>query len=300
MGAMELHWTELKFGVEIEFVGCDPKRVELLPGWVMSLDEKQVDMTGADSGSELKPPPLRWEQRDQIRVMLDRLKAQGAEANWSCGLHVHVGAERWGPPIVPAMVEAALTAQDALRQLVGTSEHRLLYCPPITREMAERFAADPTPEALRHKGRPQSHRCGINAAAWYDTGTIEIRYANGSLDYGEILNTVELCLRFVAAVGAGRRLPNEPRPLAAELGAPADGYPPTAEPPRWFKERMWLEELLLPVFAPIAAGLVPDGEVHHIVPTADGLLVAVEDGSGALSRYVYRPGATGWEWCGTR
>jgi hypothetical protein len=89
-------WKDLKFGFEIEFTGGVPEEVELLPGWEMSLDERQIDETGAESGSELKPPPIVWEQREQIREMLSRLRAQGATANWSCGLHVHVGLEPWG------------------------------------------------------------------------------------------------------------------------------------------------------------------------------------------------------------
>lgn len=288
-------WKQLKFGVEIEFVGGRPTEVELLPGWEMSLDEKQLDLTGAESGSELKPPPIQWEQRDQIREMLARLKAGGAEANWSCGLHVHVGLESWGDPIVVPLVEAAAQVQDALRLLLRTSEHRLFFCPPITPDMAQRFAAEPGPQFIRHRGRPQSHRCGINAAAWFDIGTVEIRYANGSLDYEEIVNTVELCLRFVAAIGEGRHLPNDPERLALELGAPVQGYPPSATPPQWFKERMWLEEQLLPLVAPVAADLVPNGEIHHIVPVENGILVAIETGEGALHKFVCRLTNTGWE-----
>ncbi|MDF2716450.1 MAG: hypothetical protein K0R28_3375 [Paenibacillus sp.] len=96
MWPKQVDWKDLKFGFEIEFTGGVPEEVELLPGWEMSLDERQIDETGAESGSELKPPPIVWEQREQIREMLSRLRAQGATANWSCGLHVHVGLEPWG------------------------------------------------------------------------------------------------------------------------------------------------------------------------------------------------------------
>jgi hypothetical protein len=288
-------WQELKFGVEIEFVGGAPEQVELLPGWVMSLDELQIDETGAESGSELKPPPIVWEQRDQIRVMLDRLKAQGATANWSCGLHVHVGLERWGQPVLLPIVETAVSMQEALRGLLRTSDHRMLFCPPVTEAMLHRFRSDPKESAIRHRGRPQSHRCGINAAAWFDIGTVEIRYANGSLNYDEVLRTVELCLRFVAAIGAGRRLPNDSGRLAEELGIPAEGYPTPAAPPQWYRERMWLEETLLPVLAPQALALVKDGEVHHIVPVAEGIMVAVEKPDGSLVRMKFRASAAGWE-----
>jgi len=47
----------------------------------MSLDERQLDEPGTEPESELKPPPLLWGERGQIRAMPGRLKAHGAAAN---------------------------------------------------------------------------------------------------------------------------------------------------------------------------------------------------------------------------
>ncbi|GIP34713.1 amidoligase family protein [Paenibacillus sp. J2TS4] len=292
----KLDWKELRFGVEIEFIGVEfPDQVDLLPGWEMSLDERQIDETGMESGSELKPPPLHWGEREQIREMLNRLKMHGATANWSCGLHVHIGLEPWGLPMVMALLDTALAVQEALQGLLRTSEHRRIYCPPVTDEMKRRYMLWQERSALRYQGRPQSHRCGLNMASWFDIGTVEIRYANGSLEYDEIIRTVELCLRFVSAVGAGSELPDDPVRLALALGAPAEGYPPPATPPRWYMERVWLEEALIPVFAPMAERLVPEGEIHHILPVPEGILVAIENQEGKLHKYTFRPSGTGWE-----
>jgi len=286
-------WKDLRFGVEIEFIGGSPESLELLPGWVISLDEKQIDETGSESGSELKPPPILWEDREQIQIMLTRLQEQGATVNWSCGLHVHVDLEPWGQDIVLPLVEAALQYQEAMQALLHTSEHRLLFCPPVTEEMLEQFIVKPSAEAVRHRGRPQSHRCGINVAAWFDIGTVEIRYANGSVDYIEILHTIELCLRFVAAIGTGRKHSTDPRSLALELAAPIDGYPAAIPAPQWYQERSWLEESLIPILSPLAANLVPNGEIHHILPIQDGYLVAIESSDG-LFKYVVQPPTEGW------
>lgn len=294
MWPKKVNWNDLRFGVEIEFIGGKPEETALLPGWEMSLDELQVDDTGMESGSELKPPPLRWTEREQIRLMLGRLREQGSEMNWSCGLHVHVGIEPWGKAMVLPLLDTALRTQDALRALMKTSEERLFYCPSVTEAMRADYAANPRREALERAGRPQSHRCGINAAAWYDIGTVEIRFANGSLDYEEIVRTIELCLRYVAAVGEGRDLPASPDELAAALGAAPDGYPPPIPVPRWHRERMWLEDALIPAVTGLAARLVPGGELHNILPVEDGILIAIEHES-KMHRYVCRPPATGWE-----
>ena len=209
---------------------------------------------------------------------------------------MHVDLKAWGEAIVAPLLDAALSTQDALRRLLRTPDPRLIFCPPVTPEMRARYAAHPDGLALHNPGRPQSHRCGINARAWYANGTIEIRYANGSLDYDEIARTVELCLRWTAAVGAGRELPDKPEALARALGAPLDGYPPPVEPPLWHLERMWLEDALVPVLTPLIRRRMPDGEIQTIRPAIGGrLIIQAEDGEGRARRFAARPTATGWE-----
>jgi hypothetical protein len=58
---------------------------------------------------------------------------------------------------------------------------------------------------------------------------------------------------------------------------------------------VWLEEALLPLFASHAEQLEPGGEVHHIVPTSDGIMVAIETGGDELRYYTVTPPANGWE-----
>ncbi len=294
MWPLTIDWQALRFGVEIEFVGGDPNAVAVLPGWNMALNEHQIDERGEGSGAELQSPPLRWEDREQIREMLNRLRATGAEANWSCGLHVHVGLEAWGQSMVVPLLDAAVASQEALQALFQTAEDRLIYCPPVLPEMKPEFLANPVRDSLVRKLRPQSHRCGMNVGAWFDNGTVEIRYANASLDYAEVERTVELCLRYVAAVGAGTHLPGEPVALAEVLGAPTNGYPAPAPAPLWHRERVWLEEALVPVLTPLVETAVPEGEILQIRPTAKGLIVTVETPDQSLARFLARPALDGW------
>lgn len=294
MKPLLMDWKDLRFGIEIEFVGGKPESVELLPGWTMAFDERQMDDTGEESGGELQTPPIQWKDRAQIREMLRRLLATGARANWNCGLHVHVGLEFWGEEAIPDFIEAALLHQDSVKYLLQTSEDRLVYCPPVTPEMRDRFISAPGETALLRRGRPQSHRCGINLAAWFDHKTVEIRYANGTLHYDEVMTTIEFCLRFVAAIGTKRTLSNNPGQLAMELGAPLTGYPPPIPAPRWYRERLWLENMLVPILTPFANSLVPDSEILQILPRPDGLLVAIEDTDGKVVRYLFQLSANGW------
>jgi GNAT superfamily N-acetyltransferase len=291
-------WKNLRFGVEIEFIGGQPGEVVLLPGWTMALDEHQVDAEGWESGSELQSPPLNWSDRAEIGAMLARLRDAGLSVNWSCGLHVHVGIEPWGQELVLPLLDAALAVQDALQALVCTTAHRMIYCLPVTAAMRERYRALPARDCLVRRGRPQSHRCGINTAAWFDNGTVEIRYPNATLDEAEALRTVELCLRFVAAVGANLSLPvGAGAPvLARALGAPEGGYPAPQPAPLWHREQAWLEAALIPVLAPRCEALVPAGEILEIRPVPGGALeVAVEQLPGnRLLRFHFTPGPSGW------
>jgi len=293
---LDVDWQDLRFGVEIEFAGDAPDLSKLEPGWSIMSEKLLCDERGMPTGAELISPPLAWDEREQIRRMTEWLKRSGAAANWNCGLHVHVDLSAWGEEVVAPLLDAALRTQDALRRLLRTAGHRLIFCPPVTLKMRERYVKEPGSRALHNPGRPQSHRCGINARAWYDNGTVEIRFANGSLEYDEIVRTVELCLRWTAAVGAGKALPDEPKALARALGAPPEGYPPPQEPPLWHLERMWLEDLLVPVLTPLVRERMPGGEIHTIRPRPGGrLLVDAEGEDGRIRRFIARPAGGGWE-----
>ncbi|WP_127586999.1 amidoligase family protein [Paenibacillus koleovorans] len=295
MWPRKVQWKQLRFGVEIEFVGGSPSEIELLPGWVMALDELHTDANGVDTGAELKPPPMLWQDRDQIGVMLRRLREHGVQATWSCGLHVHVGLAHWGEDIVIPLVDAALATQDALERLLQTSAHRRVFAPPVAAEMREKYLREPIRDSLCYTGRPESHRCGINVAAWFDFGTVEIRFANGSLDEEEVLRTIELCLRYVAAIGEGRTLPGGAGALAEALGAPAEGYPAAAPAPKWHLDRMHLADALIPVLAPCLTEIVEDGEILEIHPSPEGITILTENEACEKSRWFVRMPKEGWK-----
>lgn len=277
-------WREIEFGVEIEWVGAPQGAIELLPGWEIVAEDslffddgRMVDPVRGDDvmGGELTSPRLTWDGRDEIAVMCSRLKAVGAVSNWSCGLHVHADGSRWGSSLLLPGLDAALATEQALQQLVDTAPHRLDYAPRTTVALREAVAevvraAQPVARSgaigrsapqravdagailrrLVYGRRPPSHRGGINFRPLFDTGSVEFRLPNASLEPDEIYRTVELWLRWMAATGEGRRLPGSPPELAREVGAPSAGYPPRQEAPAWWWRRRAVDRALYPVLLP--------------------------------------------------
>lgn len=255
-------WRAIDFGVEIEWVGAPQGAVEPLPGWeivaedsLFLADGRMVDpvVSGEALGGELVSPRLRWDDRDQIEEICRRLKDVGAESNWSCGLHVHADAGSWGKAFLLPALDAALRTENALKQLVDTAPHRIDFGPPTTQAIrntvadAGRFV---TEEHLNYGSRPASRRGGINLRPLFDTGSVEFRLPNGTLQPDEIYRTVELWLRWVSAVGRGEKLPGSPVQLAQALGAPVTGYPPRQDAPAWWWRRRAMDLALYPVLLP--------------------------------------------------
>lgn len=290
----EVAWDSLLFGVEIEFVEADPAAVRLVPGWTVDTGESQRVLTGDWSGAEVKPGKLAWADRKQIGAMFRALQAAGAAVNWSCGLHVHVGLEPWGEEILLPLIDAGLATQDALRELLQTPPHRMLFAPPLTAAQRDAWLAAPGEDPLHHVGRPQSSRCGVNVAAWYDFETVEIRYPNATLDPDAAYRTVELCLRWVTAVGAGVALPSHAAGLAAALRVPATGYPPPHTEPVWHRREELLTELLFPVLQPVVEARVPGAEILLVRPTPEGFLVKTDSGNRVNHRFMFHPHVDGF------
>lgn len=260
-------WTQLRFGVEIEFVGAHRGRLELLPGWTLAVEddlylEDGTRVIGDDPetpGAELASPKLTWADRDQIREMCRRLAAIGARANFSCGLHVHADAAPWGgPAALPAILKAALATEEALRTLLQTAPHRRRTTPPTLPQMLD-GAGYPS-----YGERPASRRGAINARALWDHGSVELRLPNGTINPDEIEATVALWLKWMIAACAGHTLPGTPEALAAALDAPISGYPPPVPAPPWRWRELWLDEALYPALLPLcrdwAHGRYPDSD----------------------------------------
>jgi hypothetical protein len=122
--------------------------------------------------------------------------------------------------------------------MLQTATHRYLYNVPTTRRILNAFekARDTVgrQRALTYGPRPFSQRGGINLHAFWKHGTIEYRFANGSLAYQEVKRVIALYLKYTAAVIEQRDLPDTPSALAKALSVAPSGYPAPKKAPRWW------------------------------------------------------------------
>ena len=206
--------------------------------------------------------------------------------------------------LLPAL-DAALATEEALKELVRTAPHRLDYGPPTTRELRDAVAkAGPaaTEEHLSHRKRPASRRGGINLRPLFDTGSVEFRLPNGSLDPDAIYRTIELWLRWMAAVGRGEELPGSPGELARALGAPLQGYPEPREAPDWWWRRRALDHALYPVLLPhcrqwfreLYPSVQAEADVVWIDGGRKGSIVALTEADEARAFLLFRWHAGAW------
>lgn len=240
-------WQTLRFGLEIEFINARIADIELLPGWTFHAEDSLYDDTGQNvpdfvepnvQGGEVVSPPLSLKDLHSIEITLNRIRNAGGKVNWSSGVHVHVEIKSWGEKSLILFLEEALNSESAIRDLLDTAHHRYLYNVPTTRRIVNAFirARDTVTRqrALTYGPHPFSQRGGINLHSYWKFGTVEFRFANGSLNYQEVKRVITLYLKYTAAILEKREIPDTPVALAKSLGVPATGYPAPKSAPRWW------------------------------------------------------------------
>ena len=148
----------------------------------------------------------------------------------------HLSLQHWGERIIPRILSSALSSEAALIEIVRPSDYRMFFSRPTTPEMLEAYqqatSSNERYRAVQAEWEPFERR-GLNLSSyWNRSGSLEIRYANGSLDYQEIRNTVELYLKYLSAIAEGSIDARSGGELAKQLGVDEKAvYPPALPTP---------------------------------------------------------------------
>ena len=110
-----------------------------------------------DQGTEFVTPVCRWEDLETVQACVRALRAAGAHADPSCGIHVHVGLGSHTPKTLRNLVNLVNAKEDLLTQALQISPaRRERWCQPV----------DPDFLATLNRRKPTSSE--ELARIWYD------------------------------------------------------------------------------------------------------------------------------------
>jgi hypothetical protein len=216
--------NDLTFGIEIETVGLEKieiaKAINRVVGGYLDngrnfvIDDQQrvwkVVRDGSLNGSvngEVVSPILRYRDMETLQNVIREIRQAGARVDYSCGIHIHIGADNISPEAAIRLAKTVNKYEDIIFEALNVkSNRRERYCQSVNRGFLNRAASkkitsnDQLNEAwygyynteIRHYDPTRYH--GLNLHSWFDHRTVEFRYFNGSLHAGKIKAYVQFCM----------------------------------------------------------------------------------------------------------
>lgn len=192
--------------------------------WKAMADSSIRATGGRDTQTEVVTPILRYEDMDDLQNIVRALRTAGATVNDSCGIHVHVGAEKQTAYTLTCLCNLFLKRQalinDALdnwdrsrwcKQLCPALVDAMRKAPKDTQTLADIWygSLNDGGDSYRSAHYNQTRYHGINLHAYYTKGTVEYRLFNSTLHAGKIKAYVQFCLALSTyALRQGEEMPN--------------------------------------------------------------------------------------------
>jgi len=223
----------LRFGIEIETVGLSQEQLaraihtalggtvateSARDGWRITDSSGRTwrvvpdgSLSGGTYSGEIVSPILGYDDIEALQNIVRAVRAAGAKADPSTGIHIHVDGSRFNAKSVTNLVKFVHKQERLLEHTLGVTEARLnRYCRSIDPNFIERLEAKP-PTTMQELSaawygyqntRPtrydSSRYHGLNLNSLFFRGTIEFRYFNGTLHAGEVKAYVQLVLALAA------------------------------------------------------------------------------------------------------
>lgn len=229
---------DIRFGVEVETVGCPREQVARAVQTVVGGEVTHVghpscydpweclDTTGrvwrvvADSSlasveehlrAELVSPVLGYDDIPVLQAVIRAVRAAGARVDGCCGQHVHVSHPSVTPKSLATLAKLVYKQEPLIYAALGVTRERMTrYCRPIRPEFIRRLTASP-PRTFRHlnsqwfgKYVDQPQRYGeerysiLNYTAYFFRGAVEMRAYAGSLHAGKIKAAILFSMALLA------------------------------------------------------------------------------------------------------
>lgn len=232
------------FGIEIETTGIGRERTAKaiaayfgttaryvghhLGDWHVPMPDGRkwvVERDGSvtNPSAEVVSPVCRYEDIEMVQAVVRAIRAAGAKADGSCGIHIHIGLGEHTPQSLRRLVNIINAKEDLLTMALGiTPDRRGRWCRPVEPGfLAELNRRKPT--SMEAFARLWYARSGGTSSDWrrcaeqhYDSSryhllnlhatfsterpahTIEFRAFNGTLNPDAIKAYIQLCLAISA------------------------------------------------------------------------------------------------------
>lgn len=164
---------------------------------------------GADNtySVELVSPICGYEDIETIQEIVRKLRAAGAVANASCGIHVHVDASPHNANTLRNITNIMASKEDLIYKALQVNVAReRQYCKKVEQSFLEELNRK-KPKSLdqvsriwyngndgRHEHYHNSRYHCLNLHSVFQKGTIEFRLFNGTTHAGKIKAYIQLCL----------------------------------------------------------------------------------------------------------
>lgn len=252
-----LNFKEQTFGVELEFTGMtrkkaaqtiaqtingnfeykkflsyDKREITAADGrkWTIMSDSSIAGTGSRDTQCEFVTPICTYEDIETVQECIRALRKAGAKVNGSCGLHIHVGADKHTEQSLKNLAYTFRAKEDLIFKAIGTQNRRLgQWCRPIddrlihnikttkkldrstpVRELEDSKLKEvwyntyaPGQSRSQHYNDSRYHALNFHAV-WYH-GTVEFRCFEATLHAGEVRAYINLVLAMSAAAINAKR-----------------------------------------------------------------------------------------------
>ena len=178
-------------------------------------DPTRISNVNGKVGCEIVTPLLQYEDIESLQEIIRELRAGGAKANSSCGIHVHVDASKQDAKSLRRLVKFFCSRQDLIYDALQIGDRKDRWCKPITENFMTvlRKDKDITLRSLErnwygnenggdgyidhsHYNRTRYH--ALNLHSFFTGKGIEYRLFNGTTHAGKIKAYIQFCLAMSA------------------------------------------------------------------------------------------------------
>lgn len=156
---------------------------------------------------EVVTPILKYKDIETLQEIVRGLRKNGAKANSSCGIHIHIGAEKHTAKTLTNLVNIMTSKQDLIYKALEINPNREHYCKKLETQLSENLKKS-KPQTLekvadiwydgyygdRNAHYNSSRYHGLNLHSVFTKGTVEFRLFNSTTHAGKIKAYIQFCL----------------------------------------------------------------------------------------------------------